>query len=260
MFRSRTQLMEIEGFGEKTFQLSVGFLRIKDGENPLDRTAVHPESYPIVERIAASIGIPIEQLIENRDRIRAVDFRAFEAEAGKYTIADIREELLKPGRDPRDPFMVAKFRDDVKDIVDLKEGMELEGAVTNVTNFGAFVDLGVHQDGLVHISELSHRYIQDAREAVKVGDIVKVRVISVDPKMKRISLSVKVLLPKPQKPPKPAPSKPQPPPRKKPQEKASAPRLVVEKTKTPPAPAPPPQPVQTMAEKIRALQAKFGKP
>jgi uncharacterized protein len=260
LFRSRGQLMEIDGFGEKTFQQSVGFLRIKDGDNPLDRTAVHPESYPIVERLAASIGIPVGQLIENRDRIRAVDFRAFEADAGKYTIADIREELLKPGRDPRDPFMVAKFRDDVKDIVDLKEGMDLEGAVTNVTNFGAFVDLGVHQDGLVHISELSHRYIQDAREAVKVGDIVKVRVINVDPKLKRISLSVKVLLPKPQKPPKPAPPKPQPPPRKKPQERTAAPRPAVQKIKTPPAPAPPPQPVQTMAEKIRALQAKFGKP
>jgi uncharacterized protein len=210
MFRSRSQLVEIDGFGEKTFEQAAGFLRIKDGENPLDRTAVHPESYPIVERMAASIGVPVAELIENRERIQSVDFKAFEAEAGKFTISDIREELLKPGRDPRDQFVVAKFRDDVKEMGDLKEGMELEGAVTNVTNFGAFVDLGVHQDGLVHISELSHKYIQDAREAVRVGDIVKVKVIGVDSKMKRISLSIKALLPKPQRPPRPQASKKKP--------------------------------------------------
>jgi uncharacterized protein len=116
----------------------------------------------------------VAELIENPDRIHSIDFHAFEAEVGKYTIADIREELLKPGRDPRDEFTVPKFREDVKEIADLKEGMELEGTVTNVTNFGAFVDLGVHQDGLVHISELSHKYIQDARQAAKVGDVVKV--------------------------------------------------------------------------------------
>jgi len=269
MFRSRTQLVEIDGFGEKTFEQAAGFLRIKHGENPLDRTAVHPESYPIVERMATSIGVPIGELIENRERIQSVDFKAFEVEAGKFTIADIREELLKPGRDPREQFVVAKFRDDVKEMGDLKEGMELEGAVTNVTNFGAFIDLGVHQDGLVHISELSHKYIQDAREAVRVGDIVKVKVIGVDAKMKRISLSIKALIPKPQRPPKPLP------PKKKPlmpqvmqQAKkavASAPRPVLEKTtpvaKPKPVVRPPVQaPVQTMEEKIRALQAKFGKP
>jgi len=277
MFRSRTQLVEIDGFGEKTFEQAAGFLRIKDGENPLDRTAVHPESYAIVERMAASIGVPVGELIENRERIQSVDFKTFEAEAGKFTITDIREELLKPGRDPRDQFVVAKFRDDVKEMGDLKEGMELEGAVTNVTNFGAFVDLGVHQDGLVHISELSHKYIQDAREAVKVGDIVKVKVIGVDAKMKRISLSMKALIPKPQRPPKPLPQKMKPPiqqtPRtpqapQAPQAKkavASAPRPVLEKTtpvaKPKPVARPPaPAPVQTMEEKIRALQAKFGKP
>jgi uncharacterized protein len=172
--------------------------------------------------------------------------------------------------------VVAKFRDDVKEMGDLKEGMELEGAVTNVTNFGAFVDLGVHQDGLVHISELSHKYIQDAREAVKVGDIVKVKVIGVDPKMKRISLSMKALIPKPQRPPKPLPPKKKPPIPQTPQahqanqvnqvkKVASAPRPVLEKTtpvaKPRPVVRPPaPAPVQTMEEKIRALQAKFGKP
>ena len=161
-FRSRAQLREIDGFGEKTFEQAAGFLRIKDGDNPLDRTAVHPESYPVVERLAGGPGIPVAELIENPDRINSIDFHALETEVGKYTMADIRDELLKPGRDPRDKFTVPKFRDDVKEIADLKEGMELEGTVTNVTNFGAFVDSGVHQDGLVHISELSHKYIQDA--------------------------------------------------------------------------------------------------
>ncbi|HSU88424.1 MAG TPA: helix-hairpin-helix domain-containing protein, partial [Terriglobia bacterium] len=199
LFRSRAKLLEIEGFGDKTFEQAAGFLRIKDGENPLDRTAVHPESYPLVERMAASLGVSVQEIIENPSRINAIDFRTFEGEAGKYTVSDIREELLKPGRDPRDKFVVAKFREDVKDIADLKDGMELEGTVTNVTNFGAFVDLGVHQDGLVHISELSHNYVQDARQAVKVGDIVKVKVIGVDASMKRISLSMKAVMPKPQK-------------------------------------------------------------
>jgi len=265
IFRSRTQLLEIDGFGDKTYEQAAGFLRIKEGDNPLDRTAVHPESYPIVERMAGSIGLSVAELIENRERIQSVDFRSFETEAGKFTVADIRDELLKPGRDPRDQFVVAKFRDDVKELGDLKEGMELEGTVTNVTNFGAFVDLGVHQDGLVHISELSHKYIQDAREAVRVGEIVKVKVIGVDPKMKRISLSIKAIQPKPQRPPRPQPA------RKKvqaaPQSKAAAttaaprppqkprpPQPVAEKT----TPAPKVK-VQTMEEKIRALQAKFGK-
>ena len=201
-FAPGAELKEIEGFGDKTFEQAAGFLRIKDGDNPLDRTAVHPESYPIVEKIAASLRVSLEELIGNADRVNSADFRALEADAGRFTLSDIREELLRPGRDPRDKFVAPKFRDDVKEVVDLQEGMELEGRVSNVTNFGAFVDLGVHQDGLVHISELSHKYIQDAREAVKVGDIVKVKVIGVDQTMKRISLSMKALLPKPPRPPR----------------------------------------------------------
>jgi uncharacterized protein len=297
-FRSRNQLREIDGFGEKTFEQAAGFLRIKDGENPLDRTAVHPESYPVVERIASGPGISVAELIENPDRINSIDFRTFEAEAGRYTIADIREELLKPGRDPRDRFTVPKFREDVKEIADLKDGMELEGTVTNVTNFGAFVDLGVHQDGLVHISELSHKYIQDARQAVKVGDVVKVKVIGVDQNLKRISLSMKALLPKPKPRPrkkkkpaaeavapatqavaapqeatatdtKPLPERPrrtlkppQPPqPRQpRPDQKQAQPQKPL-----PPKPRPPKPPVETapsapltMEEKIRLLQEKFG--
>jgi uncharacterized protein len=208
-FRSRGQLMEIEGFGDKTFEQAAGFLRIKDGDNPLDRTGVHPESYPIVEKIATSLNVSLNELIGHADRVNSADFRSLEAEAGRFTLADIREELLRPGRDPRDKFVAPKFRDDVKEVVDLQEGMELEGRVTNVTNFGAFVDLGVHQDGLVHISELSHKYIQDAREAVKVGDVVKVKVIGVDQGMKRISLSMKALMPKPPRPPRRKKAKPE---------------------------------------------------
>src|SRR5206468_2398158 len=202
LFCSRTQIQEIEGFGDKTFEQAAGFLRIKGAENPLDRTAVHPESNPLVERMAASLGVSVNELVENPTKIKAIDFKAFETEGGRYTVSDIREELLKPGRDPREKFVVPKFREDVKEIGDLKEGMELEGTVTNVTNFGAFVDLGVHQDGLVHISELSHKFVQDARQAVKVGEIVKVKVIGVDAAMKRISLSMKALQPKPPRPPR----------------------------------------------------------
>jgi uncharacterized protein len=201
-FNSRQQLREIEGFGDKTFEQAAGFLRIKDGENPLDRTAVHPESYPAVEKIAGALNVGVADLIGNPEKVNAADFKSLEGEVGKFTLADIREELLRPGRDPRDKFVAPKFREDVKGVVDLQEGMELEGSVTNVTNFGAFVDLGVHQDGLVHISELSHKYIQDARQAVKVGDVVKVKVIGVDQGMKRISLSIKALLPKPPRPPR----------------------------------------------------------
>ncbi len=201
-FKSRVQLQEIEGFGARAFVQAAGFLRIKDGENPLDRTSVHPESYSIVERMASSLGLSVADLIENSEKVSAVDFKSFEAEAGRYTLGDIREELLKPGRDPRDRFVLPKFRDDVKAIGDLVQDMELEGTVTNVTNFGAFVDLGVHQDGLVHISELSHKFVQDARQAVKVGEVVKVKVIGVDAGMKRISLSMKALQPKPPRPPR----------------------------------------------------------
>jgi uncharacterized protein len=198
--RSRNDLRQIEGVDDKVFEQAAGFLRIGNGEQPLDRTAIHPESYPLVERLAQSINLPIENLIENSEHVRSIDFRAFESEAGRSTLAEIRDELIRPGRDPRDRFVAPKFRDDVKELGDLKEGMELEGTVTNVTNFGAFIDIGVHQDGLVHISELSHKYIQDARQAVKVGEIVKVKVIAVDAKLKRISLSIKAVLPKPPRP------------------------------------------------------------
>ena len=280
LFKNRTQLREIDGFGEKTFEQAAGFLRIKDGENPLDRTAVHPESYSLVERMAASLGVSANELIENPAQVNAIDFKTLENEAGKFTISDIREELLKPGRDPREKFVVPKFRDDVKEIADLKEGMELEGTVTNVTNFGAFVDLGVHQDGLVHISELSHKYIQDARHAVKVGEIVKVKVIGVDPTMKRISLSMKAIMPKPPRPPRRKKQKPVPaavqkaaqqagpettteaPKRPRPERPPRKPQQQPQAQLRPPKPpveAAPPPPKQSMEEKIRMLQEKFGR-
>ena len=171
------------------------FLRIKGGDNPLDATAVHPESYAVVERLARSLGLSGKELIENNHQVETLDLQTFVDESvGLYTLNDIRQELLKPGRDPRDKFVVPAFRDDVKDVADLQPGMVLEGTVTNVTNFGAFVDIGVHQDGLVHVSELSARFVQDPRDAVHVGKIVKVKVLTVDVAMKRISLSIKALL------------------------------------------------------------------
>ena len=195
-FRSRQELVKISGFGEKTFQQAAGFLRIKGGDNPLDGTAVHPESYPIVEKMASSLSLKVAELIENVKMVQSIDIKKFVDEnAGVYTLNDIKEELMKPGRDPRDRFVAATFREDVKEITDLSEGMVLEGVVTNVANFGAFVDIGVHQDGLIHLSELSNSYIKDPKEAVKVGEVVKVKVLAVDLPMKRISLSIKALLP-----------------------------------------------------------------
>jgi protein Tex len=193
-FRSRTQLTAISGFGPKTFEQAAGFLRIRDGDQPLDMTAVHPESYPIVERIAQSLNLTITDLIAKPSVIENVKLENFKTEqAGMFTLRDILEELRKPGRDPRDKFVAPQFNSQVKEIADLQPGMVLEGVVTNVTAFGAFVDIGVHQDGLVHVSELSTRFIKDPNEAVKAGQIVKVQVLSADPKAKRISLSMKAL-------------------------------------------------------------------
>ncbi len=208
-FKSRVQLTAVPGFGPKTFEQAAGFLRIRGGENPLDMTAVHPESYPVVEKIAQSFGVPVPDLISRPELVEKIKLEGFQTETvGIYTLTDIREELRKPGRDPRDKFVVPNFRDDVKEIKDLTPGMILEGVVTNVTKFGAFVDVGVHQDGLVHISELSSRYIKDPSEAVKAGQIVKVKVLSADPKVKRIALSIKALE-APRERPAPPPKQPQ---------------------------------------------------
>jgi protein Tex len=193
-FRSRVQLMAVSGFGPKTFEQAAGFLRIRNGDNPLDMTAVHPESYSIVERIAGSLHVSIAELIAKPAMVESLKLESFQTEkAGMFTLRDIQEELRKPGRDPRDKFVAPQFQTGINEIKDLMPGMVLEGAVTNVTNFGAFVDVGVHQDGLVHVSELSTRYIKDPYDAVKVGQIVKVKVLSADPKSKRIALSIKAL-------------------------------------------------------------------
>ena len=190
-FKSRVQLNAVPGIGPKTFEQAAGFLRIRGGENPLDITAVHPESYPVVEQIAANLKVPIEHLIEHPETLEKVDKSSLSA--GVYTLNDILEELRKPGRDPRDKFLAPSFKEDVREISDLQMGMILEGVVTNVTKFGAFVDIGVHQDGLIHISELADRYIKEPSEVVKVGQIVKAQVLSADAKMKRIALSIKAL-------------------------------------------------------------------
>jgi protein Tex len=208
-FRSRAQLHKVPGIGPKTFEQAAGFLRIREGENVLDMTAVHPESYQIVEQIAQALGVPIGELITNPDLLEKVDRNRLQA--GTYTLNDILEELRRPGRDPRDQFVAPSFNDQVRELTDVEPGMVLEGVVTNVTRFGAFVDIGVHQDGLVHISELSNRYVKDASEVVKAGQIVKVKVLSADAKTKRIALSIKALqepthrpAPKPQQKPQAA--------------------------------------------------------
>ncbi len=188
-FRSRVEVNAVPGVGPRTFEQAAGFLRIRGGVNPLDSTAVHPESYPVVEQIAAALSLSIDDLIRKPELLDKVDRTALAA--GTYTLNDILEELKKPGRDPRDKFVAPKFDDNAREISDLKPGMSLEGVVTNVTRFGAFVDVGVHQDGLVHISELSDRYVSDPNDVVKVGQIVKVRVLSADAKQKRIALSMK---------------------------------------------------------------------
>jgi uncharacterized protein len=206
-FRSRTQLTKVPGIGAKTFEQAAGFLRIRDGENPLDRTAVHPESYPVVEQIAQSLNTPIAMLIESPQLLTKVD--AKQLSAGTFTVSDILEELRKPGRDPRDQFIAPSFSESVREFADVLPDMVLEGVVTNVTKFGAFVDIGVHQDGLVHISELSNRFIKEPSEAVKAGQIVKVKVLSADAKTRRIALSMKALMGPAQSSQRPKPQKPQ---------------------------------------------------
>ncbi len=190
-FRSRAQVFEVAGIGPKTFEQAAGFLRIRNGDNPLDMTAVHPESYAVVEQIAGLLDASVKEIIQKPELLEHVD--RSQLSAGAYTLNDILAELRKPGRDPRDTFVAPSFRDEVRELSDVQTGMILEGVVTNVTKFGAFVDIGVHQDGLVHISELSNRYIKEPSEAVKTGQIVKVKVLSVDAKAKRIALSIKQL-------------------------------------------------------------------
>lgn len=191
-FQSRRELLKVKKLGPKAFEQAAGFLRIRNGKNPLDNTAVHPESYGIVDAIAADLSLPLAQISKAADRLKRLDIKKYTtAEAGELTLRDILQELEKPGRDPREQFAYARFQEGINEITDLKPGLTLEGVVTNVTNFGAFVDVGVHQDGLVHISQMADRFVSDPNEIVKVGQVVTVRVMEVDTKLKRISLSMR---------------------------------------------------------------------
>jgi uncharacterized protein len=192
-FGSRQDLLKVTGLGAKTFEQAAGFLRIRGGNNPLDMTGVHPETYPVIEQIIAKTGKPVAEIMGRADMLKTLRPELFANEKfGVITVKDIFTELEKPGRDPRPDFKVARFNDGVEDIKDLKEGMVLEGTVSNVAAFGAFIDLGVHQDGLVHVSQLAHKFVSDAREVVKTGDIVKVQVVEVDVARKRIALTMKI--------------------------------------------------------------------
>ncbi|MCG3173619.1 MAG: Protein YhgF [Myxococcota bacterium] len=189
-FQSRFDLLQVEGLGPRTFEQAAGFLRIRHAANPLDNSAVHPERYPLIERIAQDLGVDLSRLIGAQEEIAKVEIARYASdEVGELTLRDIIEELKKPGRDPRADFDPPRFKEGVYDIKDLQVGMEMEGIVSNVTAFGAFVDIGVHQDGLVHVSHLSRRFIREPGEAVKTGDKIKVWVIEVDLERKRIGLS-----------------------------------------------------------------------
>ncbi|MBG6073188.1 MULTISPECIES: Tex family protein [unclassified Polaromonas] len=192
-FASRADLLKVTGLGAKTFEQSAGFLRLRGGTNPLDMTGVHPETYSVVETIMAHTGKPVTELMGRAEMLKTLKPELFANEKfGVITVKDILAELEKPARDPRPDFKVARFNDGVEDIKDLQPGMLLEGTVSNVAAFGAFIDIGVHQDGLVHVSQLSNKFVTDAREVVKTGDIVKVRVTEVDVARKRIALTMKL--------------------------------------------------------------------
>ncbi|MCB8786716.1 Tex family protein [Planktothrix agardhii] len=192
-FKTRKELLKVAKLGPKAFQQAAGFLRIRGGVNPLDNTAVHPESYAVVEIMAKDVGVTLNNISQFKDKIKSVKLDKYVTDTiGIPTLKDIISELEKPGRDPRAEFKYATFREGIKEISDLKIGMELEGSVTNVVAFGAFVDIGVHQDGLVHISQLADQFVDDPNKFVKVGQVVKVRVMEINEKLKRISLTMKL--------------------------------------------------------------------
>ncbi|MEH1817426.1 MAG: Tex family protein [Nostoc sp.] len=193
-FKNRRQLLKVPKLGPKAYEQAAGFLRIRGGDNPLDNTAVHPESYSVVEAIASDLNVPLNQVTQIAEKLKKTNLKKYVTDSvGEPTLRDILSELEKPGRDPRAEFKYATFREGIKEIRDLNVGMELEGIVTNVANFGAFVDIGVHQDGLVHISQLADRFVDDPNKVVKVGQVVKVQVLEINEKLKRISLSMKAV-------------------------------------------------------------------
>ena len=192
-FRDRRHLLKVPKLGAKAFEQAAGFLRIRNGDHPLDNTAVHPESYKVVEAIARDLNISLSDISQAADKLKTVNLKQYVTDAiGEPTLRDILRELEKPGRDPRAEFKYATFNDAIQKISDLQIGMEIEGIITNVANFGAFVDIGVHQDGLVHISQLADRFVSDPKQIVKVGQVVKVRVLEINESLKRISLSMKL--------------------------------------------------------------------
>jgi uncharacterized protein len=190
-FASRASLRKVSGLGPRTFEQAAGFLRIRGG-HPLDDSAVHPERYALVATMAKDHGLALHDLVGNAEAADRIDWKKYvDGDVGEPTLRDILAELKKPGRDPRGSFEPPKFRDDVQKLEDLREGMQLEGIVTNVTAFGAFVDIGVHQDGLVHVSQMAAKYVRDPHAVVRVGDRVNVRVVAVDAERRRIGLSMK---------------------------------------------------------------------
>lgn len=192
-FGDRKTLLKVPRLGPKAFEQCAGFLRVMDGANPLDRSGVHPETYSLVKRIAEKTGKAVEALVGNSRFLQSLNAKEFADDSfGAITVTDVLNELAKPGRDPRPEFKTATFAEGINQVSDLKSGMQLEGVVTNVTHFGAFVDVGVHQDGLVHISALSNRFVSDPRDVVKAGDVVKVKVMEVDVPRKRIGLSMRL--------------------------------------------------------------------
>ncbi|MCK5665922.1 MAG: S1 RNA-binding domain-containing protein, partial [Thiotrichaceae bacterium] len=191
-FLNRKQLKKVPRLGDKAYEQAAGFLRIMNGDNPLDASSVHPEAYPVIKDIVQKTGTPMHELMGKSTFLRSLKAADYTNEKfGLPTVTDILQELEKPGRDPRPEYKSVTFKAGIEKITDLKEGMTLEGVVTNVANFGAFVDIGVHQDGLVHISHLADVFVKDPREVVKTGDMVKVKVLEVDVGRKRIALSMK---------------------------------------------------------------------
>jgi protein Tex len=248
-FKNRKQLLKVAKLGPKAYEQAAGFLRIRDGENPLDNTAVHPESYPILAAIAKDVNIPLTEPTKLGTQLKQVDLKKYITETiGEPTLRDIISELEKPGRDPRAEFKYATFKAGIQEITDLVVGMELEGTVTNVANFGAFVDIGVHQDGLVHISQLSDNFVSDPNQVVKVGRVVKVKVLEVNAQLKRVSLTMKTgVSTSTGDRPSPSPAARS----NKPQPSSAQPSQISPKTQ--------PAPESSQPATIADLQRKFGK-
>ena len=192
LFKERKEILKVPRLGPKAFEQAAGFLRIQNGKNPLDKSGIHPESYPLVTAMAKDLSITVPDLLQNQEQVDKIDLKNYlSSDTGMPTLLDITRELLKPGRDPREQFKAFAFDPGVHDIKDLIPGMKLPGIVTNVTAFGAFIDIGVHQDGLIHISQLADRFVKNPGDIVKTRQQVQVTVLSVDIKRKRISLSMK---------------------------------------------------------------------